>query len=108
MSKRRLAFTYAVCLVRSLRHRRLRTYCMLILFYIIMILPLSLQSAHRNELAAYDASIAHLPQLRVFIASMLANCAPILSSHWIPALLGLIDKLGPENVFEYFGEWIGG
>src|SRR5437762_9860624 len=30
---------------------------------------------------------------------MLASCAPLLSKYWIPALLGLIDKLGPENVF---------
>ena len=24
---------------------------------------------------------------------------PLLSKHWIPSLLGLIDKLGRENVF---------
>jgi hypothetical protein len=30
---------------------------------------------------------------------MLANCAPLLSRYWIPALLGLIDKLGAENVY---------
>lgn len=30
---------------------------------------------------------------------MLTNCAPLLSAHWIPSLIGLIDKLGPENVF---------
>lgn len=102
MSKRRLAFTNAICFLRSLRRRRLRAYCILLFFtsfYCSIILPLTLRSAQRAQLAAYDASIAHLPRPRVFIAAMLANCAPLLSAHWIPSLLKLIDTLGPENVF---------
>jgi hypothetical protein len=30
---------------------------------------------------------------------MLANCGPLLSRYWIPSLIQLIDKLGPENVY---------
>ena len=30
---------------------------------------------------------------------MLANCGPLLRTYWIPSLLDLIDRLGPENVF---------
>ena len=30
---------------------------------------------------------------------MLVNCAPLLSRYWIPALVGLIDELGPENLY---------
>lgn len=44
-------------------------------------------------------SIANLPKPRVFIAAMLANCAPLLSQHWIPSLLRLVDLVGTENVF---------
>lgn len=101
-SRRRLAFTNAVCFLRSLRRRRVRASFILLVLasvYLFVILPLSLRRAQRTELAAYDASIAHLPPPRVFIAAMLANCAPLLSKHWIPALLKLIDKLGPDNVF---------
>ena len=102
MSKSRLAFTNAVCFVRSLRRRRVRAWLLLSFLtalYILCILPLSLRHAQRTQLAAYDASIAHLPQPKVFIAAMLANCAPLLSQHWIPALLALIDHLGPQNVY---------
>ena len=102
MSKRRLVLTNAVCFLRSLRRRRVRAFIILLflgLFYTFIILPFSLRSAQRAQLAAYDASIAHVPLPRVFIAAMLANCAPLLSNHWIPSLLSLIDKLGPENVF---------
>jgi hypothetical protein len=101
-STRRLVVTNALCFLRSLRRRRVRaSFILLVLtsIYLFLILPISLRRAQRTELAAYDASIAHLPQPRVFIAAMLANCAPLLSKHWIPALLGLIDKLGPENAF---------
>jgi Cryptococcal mannosyltransferase 1 len=102
MSKSRLALTNAVCFMRSLRRRRVRTSIILLflaLAYFILILPLSLQRGQHVQLAAYDTSIAHLPRPRVFIAAMLANCAPLLSNHWIPSLLGLIEKLGHENVF---------
>jgi hypothetical protein len=102
MSKSRLAFTNAVCLVRSLRRRRVRASVILLslaFVYLVVVLPLTLRGAQRNDLAAYDASIAHLPPPRVFVAAMLANCATLLSKHWIPALLGLIDKLGPDNVY---------
>jgi hypothetical protein len=103
-SKWRLAFTNAVCFFRSLRRRRRRVRASFILLvlaslYFFLILPISLRNAQLTELAAYDASIAHLPQPRVFIAAMLANCAPLLSKHWIPALLHLVDKLGPETTF---------
>lgn len=101
-SQLRLAFTNAVCFLRSLRRRRVRASFILLVvasLYLFVILPLSLRKAQRTELAEYDASIAHLPQPRVFIAAMLANCAPLLSKHWIPALLTLIDTLGHENVF---------
>jgi hypothetical protein len=67
--------------------------------YMLLIMPFSLRRWHCAEVAAYDTSIANLPPPRVFIAAMLANCAPLLSQHWIPALLKLVDKLGAENVF---------
>ena len=101
-SRRRLVVTNALCFLRSLRRRPIRASFILLLLtsiYLFVILPTSLRRAQRTELAVYDASIAHLPQPRVFVAAMLANCAPLLSKHWIPALLGLIHKLGPENVF---------
>jgi hypothetical protein len=102
MSKSRLSFTNAVRFARSLRRRRVRV-SLFILFaasiYLMLILPISLWRTHRNDVAAYDASIAHLPKPRVFVAAMLANCAPLLSKYWIPALLGLVDQLGPDNVF---------
>ena len=63
-----------------------------------IILPLSLRHFRRTQVAAYDSSIADLPQPKVFIAAMLVNCAPLLSQYWIPALVGLIDELGPDNV----------
>src|SRR5436309_516249 len=102
MSKQRLVFLNAAYFLRSLRRRRIRTSSILLFITfvcILVILPHSLTTAQRKELAAYDTSIAHFPRPRVFIAAMLTNCAPLLSKHWIPALLGLIDKLGPQNVF---------
>src|ERR1700732_4346572 len=102
MSKARLAFTHVVYVTRSLRRKRVRTFIIILsvaVAYCLLILPFSLRRWHRAEVTAYDASIAHLPHPRVFIAAMLANCAPLLSQHWIPSLLKLVDKLGPDNVF---------
>lgn len=102
MSKGRLAITSAVFFARSLRRRRVRVSLVVLfiaLIYLIVILPISLWRTHRNDVAAYDASIAHLPKPRVFVAAMLENCAPLLSKYWIPALLGLVDQLGSDNVF---------
>jgi hypothetical protein len=102
MSKSRLAFTNAVCFLRSLRRRRVRASIILLsiaLVYTFLILPFTLWRSQQSELSAYDESIAHLKPPRVFVAAMLSNFAPLLSSHWTPALLGLIAKLGPDNVF---------
>ena len=99
--KGRLALSNAACYVRLLRRRRLRVSLIVFLIafaYLAIILPSSLRRARQAELAAYDASIAHLASPRVFIAAMLANCAPLLSNYWIPSLLELIDKLGRDNV----------
>lgn len=87
--------------IRPRKRRRTRNIVLflLALAYFTIFLPFSLLLNHRAEVAAYDASIVHLASPQVFIATMLANCAPLLSDYWIPALLGLIDKLGPENVF---------
>jgi Cryptococcal mannosyltransferase 1 len=102
MSKALLPFTSAVRFMRSPRRRRVRIY-LLVLFvalgYLFIILPIQLHTQHRRQLAAYDISIAHLPNPRVFIAASLAHCATLLSKHWIPSLLELVDKLGHENVF---------
>jgi hypothetical protein len=102
MSKARLALTHVVYFTRSLRRRRVRTLILtlsLAFAYTLLLAPFSLHRWHRAEVIAYDASIAHLPQPRVFIAAMLANCGPLLSQYWIPSLLKLVDKLGPDNVF---------
>jgi hypothetical protein len=97
----RLARGNVFSLIRSLRRRRGRT--MLVLFlalaYILIILPFSFRRSQRAEVAAYDASISHLPPPRVFVAAMLANCAPLLTDYWIPSLFALIDKLGYRNVY---------
>lgn len=69
------------------------------LVYLFILLPIQLKKQHKQRVVAYDTSIAHLPKPSVFIAAMLANCAPLLSKHWIPSLLELIDKLGHDNVF---------
>ena len=103
MSKTRpLTLSDAILFLRSGRRRRVRTSLFLLLpafLYLFLMLPLSLRHAHNTSLARYDASISHLPAPRVFIASMLANCGPLLRTYWIPSLLDLIDHLGPENVF---------
>jgi Cryptococcal mannosyltransferase 1 len=62
----------------------------IVLAYFLIILPFFILRGQRAEVADYDASIANLPPL--------ANCAPLLSAHWIPLLLGLIDKLGHKNM----------
>lgn len=99
--KGRLTLSNAACYVRLLRRRRLRV-SLIVFFiafaYLAIILPSSLRRAQQAELAAYDASVGHLAPPRVFIAAMLANCAPLLSNYWIPSLLELIDKLGRDNV----------
>ena len=98
----RLAVTNALCFLRSLRRRRVRAYLIILsisLTYLLFILPISLWRSHRAQVTAYDMSIANLPKPRVFIAAMLANCAPLLSQHWIPSLLRLVDLVGTENVF---------
>jgi hypothetical protein len=95
-------FTNAVYPIRSLRRRRRRLRTVLIILFlavVVIVLPSSLRMSRRAEIAAYDASIAHLPPPRVFIAAMLTNCAPLLSKYWIPSLLGLIDTLGHKNVY---------
>jgi hypothetical protein len=102
MSKTRLALSHVVYFTRSLRRRRVRTLILTLsvaFVYTLLIIPFSLRRWHRAEVAADDESIAHLPHPKVFIAAMLANCAPLLSQHWIPSLLNLVDKLGPDNVF---------
>jgi hypothetical protein len=100
--KRPLTVSARIFLLRTVRRRRVRTSLLLLLpalLYFLLMLPLSLRHAHSSTLARYDASVSALPPPRVFVASMLANCAPLLRSHWIPSLLGLIDRLGPENVY---------
>jgi len=98
----RIASNHAVNYLRLLRRRRLRVSTLIIvlaLVYLVIILPLALRRIQHAELKAYDVSIAHLQQPRVFIAAILANCAPLLSNYWIPSLLSLMDKLGRDNVY---------
>lgn len=44
-------------------------------------------------------STADIPLGRVFIASNHWNSAAIIQSHWADAVLGLIERLGPRNVY---------
>jgi hypothetical protein len=99
MSKYRIAFKNPSRFIRSFRRRRWRIVLFLASVYIFVILPFSLRRSERSQLLAYDAGIAHLRPPKVYIAAMLVNCAPLLSQYWIPALLGLIEILGPENVY---------
>ena len=68
------------------------------LIYLFFILPLTLHYSHQRKLNDYDKSISQLPMPRVFIAAMVAHSAPLLSAYWIPAVLDLVEKLGPQNV----------
>lgn len=102
MSLKRLPVGKVIYIVRSFRRRRVRTLILLStlsVLYFLILLPLSLRHSHSTELASYDAAIAQIPPPRVFIAAMLANCAPLLSQYWVPSLLSTIDKLGPPNVY---------
>jgi hypothetical protein len=83
----------------SRRKRRALLCLMTCLVSLIIYIPLSLRISHRWQISIYDRSIAHLPLPKVFIAALIADCAPLLRAHWIPATLTLIDKLGPRNVY---------
>jgi hypothetical protein len=101
MSLARLALKHVANSARTFKRRwgRIMICVSIVLVYSLIIFPYFILRSQRAEVAEYDVSIANLPPPRVFVAAMLANCAPLLSAHWIPSLLGLIDKLGHENVF---------
>jgi Cryptococcal mannosyltransferase 1 len=66
---------------------------------LLVYFPLSMGRQQALQVATYDASIAHFPVPRVFIAAMFSSSADVLSRYWIPALIGTIERLGRHNVY---------
>lgn len=80
---------------------------MLACIFMVLDIMLSLQfynplrRPHQQQLpvAAAATTLAEQRLGRVFIAANHWNSESVLRSHWVDAVLGLINSLGPENVY---------
>jgi hypothetical protein len=63
---------------------------------------------YRRSRAPYNSGTGQPNGQKIFIASIHWNNEAILRSHWIPAVLGLVEHFGKENVYvsvQESGSW---
>jgi hypothetical protein len=83
---------------RSYRNKSLR--CLLIAVFILIIGTITEVLVVHSALGRASArESTNFAQQKVFIAAIHWNNEKVLREHWIPTLVELTKKMGPENVF---------
>jgi hypothetical protein len=97
----------ALAMRRSLRYRPLLK--RILQLACILILVQSIVDYRRSNNIPTTTTITPLsPNQKIFVASIHWNNAPILRSHWVPAVLNLVEHFGKDNVYvsvQESGSW---